>query len=161
MTLILLLKNLILQKKLKSLEINEIKFRCNKFFLSKKFHRDNFDKETKEEIIRFFSNEEKLYKKFLEYCSLKNDQILIIIDDNANYNDIYLKFPFFLVMKEKNDFYIIHKKYENGIIDIYYLNKEITVKKDFNYIHNLKKLCVFYANKKSDFKYFKSKKKSK
>ena len=68
---------------------------------------------------------------------------------------------FFLVMKEKNNFYIIHKKYENGIIDIYYLNKEITVKRDFNYIHNLKKLCLFQAIKKNNYKYFKSKKRIK
>ena len=140
------------QDKQKSLEINNIKLECNKNFLGKKYHRENQLKELENEALNYFNKNKILYQRFLSFCNINKDNIPIIINKKASFNDIFLNEHFILVIKDNDDddYCILHKK--GGKVEIYSLKEEKIIEFNFCYIYNYSNYCLFQIIEKRNLK---------
>ena len=140
------------QDKQKSLEINNIKLECNKNFLGKKYHRANQLKELENEALNYFNKNKILYQRFLSFCNINKDNIPIIINKKASFNDIFLNEHFILVIKDNDDddYCILHKK--GGKVEIYSLKEEKIIEFNFCYIYNYSNYCLFQIIEKRNLK---------
>lgn len=145
-----IMKNFNLLEKINSVEINTLKLKFNETYLNKKYNRDNMLDEIKQENLNFFIGKNNLYEMFLKYCDLKDEETIMIINKNSEYKHYYMDFPIFLVLKEENDFYIIHRKNTECNIEIYNINESKFVEIDYLKMVNCKKFYVFQVVNKKD-----------
>ena len=161
-------EHLILLEKIKSLEINNIRIDSNILFLGRKHKKENFIEKSKNEILKFFNDDKNIYDEFLNYCKLDKGEMLSIYKEKSDFNDFYLYKPFFLVMKEKDKFVLIHKVENKIKLEIFSgkegKEEENENKYEFEYICDYKNFCLLqiidknyfidsiqYSNKKKNY----------
>ena len=150
-----IIKNFNLLEKEQMLEINDLKLKCNESFLGKKYNRDKILDDIEEEILNFFQNDKKLYDLFLEYCKLKDEEVIIIINNNSDYKQYLIDNPYFLVTKVDDNYIIIHRRIPKNYIEIYSINLKSIIEVDFSKIVNHNKFYVFQIVNKKDLLDFK------
>ena len=93
-----------------------------------------------------------LYQRFLSFCNINKDNIPIIINKKASFNDIFLNEHFILVIKDNDDddYCILHKK--GGKVEIYSLKEEKIIEFNFCYIYNYSNYCLFQIIEKRNLK---------
>ena len=117
-----IIKSFTFSEKKKSLYINYMKIVYNNYFLRKKKYAGNIIEEYRSNVVKFLDNVQKFYDKFIKYLNLSKEYMIIIINENSKFNDIFIVHPFVLVFKIGYDFIVIHKKSESSII-VYFLKK--------------------------------------